>query len=81
MVQRHDNVADKTGELCKLALTPSRISYEPDFFSGKDIVAGQRRKEEARQEEGGDKEKAKGGNEAGDKARGDVSVHGLWKRD
>ena len=38
---RHDDVADEAGELASLALTPSRVSYEPEIFSGKAVVAGQ----------------------------------------
>ena len=36
-----DVVGDEAGELASLALTPSRVSYEPEICSGKDVEAGQ----------------------------------------
>ncbi len=79
--QRHDDVVDESGELASLALTPSRVSYEPEIFSGKDVVAGQRSEEETTQTTGvGGTNGSKKSNVAGDEARGDVAVHGLWKR-
>jgi hypothetical protein len=81
--QRHDDVADESGELSAMALTPSRVSYEPEIFSGKDVVAGQRGEGEVANQTTTGGAGAKGptrSNVAGDEARGDVAVHGLWKR-
>ena len=44
---RHDDVTTESGELVGLALTFSRVSYEPEIFSGKGVVAGQRCEGEA----------------------------------
>ena len=74
---RHDDVADEAGELASLALTPSRVSYEPEIFSGKDVEAGQGCDGCAANPQSAGKKKS---NVAGDEARGDVAVHGLWKR-
>ena len=41
VVQRHNNIAQEAGKLCALALTPSRVSYEPLIFHGTGVVAGQ----------------------------------------
>ena len=54
-----------------MALTDSRVSYEPMIFYGTGVNAGQR----------GDAEVAADSNgNLGDESRGDVSAHGLYKR-
>jgi hypothetical protein len=47
-----------------MALTPSRISSEPEIFYGRELNAAQRTEGEV----------------LGDEARGDVGAHGFWKR-
>jgi len=47
-----------------MALTPSRISSEPDFFYGRKLNAAQRTEGEV----------------LGDEDHGDVGAHGFWKR-
>jgi len=47
-----------------MALTPSRISSEPEIFYGRELNAAQRTESKV----------------LGDEARGDVGVHGFWKR-
>lgn len=69
MVLRHDNVRDEVGALAAMALSTSRVSYEPKIFYGTDVVAGQQSVAPERTS-----------NVAGDEARGDVAVHGLWKK-
>ena len=52
-----------------MALTSSKVSYEPTIFYGRGIAAGQ--ESEANTE---------GQTTAGEEARGDVKIHGLWER-
>jgi hypothetical protein len=47
-----------------MALTPSRISSEPEIFYGRELNAAQRTEGEV----------------LGNEARGDVGAHGFWKR-
>ena len=72
---RHDGVGGEAGSLGALALSPSRVSYEPLIFYGTGVAAGQGRATRASATANGRKS-----NVAGDEARGDVMVHGLWKR-
>ncbi len=62
--QRHDNVCEELAHLCLMALTPARISSEPEIFYGRGLNAAQRNANEV----------------LGDKARGDVGAHSFWKR-
>ncbi len=62
--QRHDDVCEELAHLCSMALTPSRISSEPEIFYGRELNAAQRTEGEV----------------LGDEARGDVGAHGFWKR-
>jgi hypothetical protein len=62
--QRHDDVCEELAHLCSMALTPSRISSEPEIFYGCGLNAAQKTV----------------GKVLGDKARGDVGAHGFWKR-
>jgi hypothetical protein len=60
-----------------MATTSGRVSYKPQIFFGKGVTAGQ-------QPEAGSKaevelEAARCSRTAGDDARGDLSIHGLWK--
>jgi hypothetical protein len=48
-----------------MALRPSRISFEPKIFYGRDLTAAQRPRNEV----------------LGNEARGDVGAHGVWKRE
>ena len=69
VVQRHDDARDEAGALAAMALTSSRVSYEPYIYHGRDVSATQRADEvqdAAMSEE--------------DEARGDVAIHGLWER-
>ena len=68
--QRHDNARDEAGELAAMALTTSRVSYEPHIFYGTGVCASQQATGEQRT----------GSNVAGDDSRGDVAVNGLWKK-
>ena len=68
--QRHDDVRDEAGELAAMALTRTKVSYEPTIFYGKDVNAIQ----------ASETTQQTGSNAAGDKARGDVSINGLWKK-
>jgi hypothetical protein len=52
-----------------MALTKSRVSYEPKIFYGTGVCATQQNGEQET-----------GSNVAGDEARGDVAIHGLWKK-
>ena len=72
--QRHDGARDEAGELAALATTSSRVSYEPMIFYGTGVVAGQGASRGSRADGKTRSDKA------GDEARGDVLVHGLWKR-
>jgi hypothetical protein len=80
--QRHDDVCDEAGELCMMALTKSRVSYEPEIFHGKGVTAGQQTDAELEAEEATlvAGEGRKRSNKPGVEARGDVAVHGLWKK-
>ena len=69
--QRHDDTRDEAGALCAMALTESRVSYEPMIFYGTGVNAGQRGDAEAAADSNGN---------LGDESRGDVSAHGLYKR-
>jgi hypothetical protein len=40
--QRHDDVCEELAHLCSMALTPSRISSEPEIFYGRELNAAQR---------------------------------------
>jgi hypothetical protein len=62
--QRHDDVCEEWAHLCSMALTPARITSEPEIFYGKDLSATHRAEGEV----------------LGDEARGDVGAHGFWKR-
>jgi len=65
---RHDNLRNEAGELAAMALNNSRVSYEPMIFYGTGVVAGQQGQSPQRSS-----------NVAGNEARGDVAIHGLWK--
>ena len=62
--QRHDDVCEEWAHLCSMALTPARISSEPEIFYGRGLTAAQRSESEV----------------LGDEARGDIGAHGFWKR-
>ena len=63
--QRHDNVCKEMAHLCSMALTPSRISSEPEIFYGRELNVALRTE----------------GKVMGNEARGDVlGAHGFWKR-
>jgi hypothetical protein len=62
--QRHDDVCKELANLCSMALTPARISSEPEIFYGRGLNAVQRNANKV----------------LGDEARGDVGVHGFWKQ-
>ena len=64
---RHDDVRDEAGALAELVLPKTRVSYEPFIFHS----AGTR--------VGGAATPAECSSNAGNGARGDVLVHGLWK--
>jgi hypothetical protein len=64
-IVRHNNLAGTAGALAAMALTKSCVSYEPNIFYGAGVLAGQ-----------GIADLEKIGHES----RGDVAVHGLWKR-
>ena len=64
----HNDVRDEAGSLAELAFPKTCVSYEPYIFHG----AGVRVTGQAAQD-------GRSGN-AGDEARGDVMVHGLWKK-
>ena len=65
---RHDDQRDEFGHLAGCATSNSRITYEPKIFYGGDAGAGPQRTTQEAEEE------------LGDEARGDVAVHGFWKR-
>ena len=65
---RHNDVRDEAGALAELAFPKTCVSYEPYIFYG----AGARVTGQAAQDGRSGK--------AGDEARGDVMVHGLWKK-
>ena len=79
---RHDDVRDEVGALAVLATTNSKVSFEPLIFYGKNIAAGigagkQAQSAKSKTAQG---KKTRKANVPGDEARGDVAVHGLWKR-
>jgi hypothetical protein len=69
VVQRHDDTRDEAGALAAMALTTSRISYEPYIYHGRDVSATLRA-DEVRDD----------ADSEGEEARGDVAIHGLWER-
>ena len=66
MLLRHNDVAAEWHHLCAQALTPSAVSDEPLIHTGRDVTAGARAE----------------GTDSGTQPaeRGDVAVHGFWKR-
>jgi hypothetical protein len=62
--QRHDDVCKELAHLCSMALTPSRISFEPEIFYGRELNAAQRNANKV----------------LGNGSRGDVGSHGFWKQ-
>ncbi len=62
--QRHDDVCKELAHLCSMALSPSRISSEPEIFYGRELNAAQRNANEV----------------LGNGAQGDVGAHGFWKQ-
>ena len=66
---RHDDVRDEAGGLAALALTNSKVSYEPTIFYGRGLTAGQ---------EPPTTRAAR--NQLGDEAQGDVKIHGLYDK-
>ena len=84
-MQRHDDLRDEVGALAAMALTPSRVSYEPEIYYGRGVAAGQQPEAERAAAEAAmvaeaSRRQRRPTNVAGDEARGDVAVHGLWKR-
>jgi hypothetical protein len=85
VVQRHDDLRDEVGELAAMALTKARVSYEPEIFYGRGVNAGQQSEAERAAAEANLVAAASNvpqrrTNIAGNEARGDVAVHGFWKR-
>jgi len=74
--QRHDDGRDEAGNLAAMALSKSRVSYEPKIFYGTDVLAGQ---QDNRAGGAGGNSAAVGRRAAGNEARGDIAIHGLWK--
>ena len=66
---RHDDVRDEAGALAAMALTNSKVSYEPTIYYGRGVTAGQQTHTTHTQR-----------NALGDEARGDVKIHGLWEK-
>ena len=64
---RHDDARDEAGALAAMALTKMKVSYEPTIFYGRGLSASQPIAATKRTS-----------NVAGDEARGDVLVHGLF---
>ena len=64
MILRHNELAKEWHRLCAQALTPSAVSDEPLIHSGRDLQARANGK----------------GNEVQPEERGDVAVHGFWRR-
>ena len=62
---RHDEAQAEWHELCARAHTPSAVSDEPLIHSGQDVPRGAR---------------AAAGSESQPEIRGDVAVHGFWRR-
>jgi len=69
VVQRHDDTRDEAGALAEMALTTSRVTYEPYIFHNRDVSATLRA-DEVRDD----------ADSEGEEARGDVAIHGLWER-
>ena len=67
----HNDVRDEAGGLSEAALGKTYVSYEPMIFSGTDVWASQ---------PGTPQGPAARRGTPGDDARGDVLVHGLWKK-
>ena len=65
---RHDDARDRSGALVALALTASKVTYEPMITYGRNQTACQPSAPQGT------------GNALGEEARGDVLIHGLWKR-
>ena len=63
---RHDDVRDEAGALAAMALTNSKVSYEPQICYGRGVAVGQ--ESEARIEDQ---------SAAGDKVRGNMKVRGM----
>ncbi len=61
---RHNDMSGEWNHLCSIALTPAAVSDEPLIHSGRDGTAGANAN----------------GTEAPPELRGDVAVHGFWKR-
>ena len=64
----HDDSRDEAGALAARALTHGKVSYEPMINYGRDLTAAQ------------PSAPRRTSNAAGEELRGDVLVHGLWKR-
>jgi len=62
--QGRADVCEELAHLRSMALTPSRISSEPEIFYGRELNAAQRTEGEVLEDE----------------AHGDVGAHGFWKR-
>jgi hypothetical protein len=77
---RHDDVADAAGTLGTMALNSSLVSYEPLIFYGTGVTAGGETEVPASPTKGRKGKTSKGGHVAGDDVRGDIAIHGLWKR-
>ena len=69
VVQRHDDTRDEAGALAEMALTTSRVTYEPYIYHGRDVSATLRADEVQDAAVTADEE-----------ARGDVAIHGLWEK-
>ena len=65
---RHDDARDEAGNLASQALSKGRISYEPLINYGRHSTAAMPCAASTT------------GNQAGEEARGDVLVHGLWTK-
>ena len=68
VTQRHDDARDEAGNLAAQAFTKGRVSYEPLINYGRDTSAAM------------PCVAATTGNQAGEEARGNVLVHGLWDK-
>ncbi|KAL7528270.1 hypothetical protein ACHAXR_002356 [Thalassiosira sp. AJA248-18] len=78
LVQMHGDARDEAGELAAMALTRSHVSYEPLIFYDRGVTATQQPEAEAVAIER--EVRVSRDNTAGEEARGDISVHGLWKK-
>ena len=65
----HDDTRDEAGSLAVMALTKSKVSYKPTIYYDRGVTVSQ--PTNTRQT---------GSNVAGDEARGDVNIHGLWEK-